>query len=712
MKIVSAKPVIVMRSILSAAVLAGLVAAPPAGAVEFGSDDGRFRGAWDTTLTFGQSWRLQAKDCRLVGIANGGCGRSPNIDNGNLNYSQSVVSSALKAVSELSLDYGRFGAFVRGSGLYDYRVMDRETGRTALSQDARDLIGQYTRLLDAFVYGSFNIGEMPLDIRLGRQVVSWGESTFIQGGINVINHFDVSALRVPGAELREGFLPQELAFMSLGVTDNTAVELFYQFDWNDTKPEPVGSFFSSNDFATDGGSQVFLGFGGFSDQGVDFTPLGGPFIRDFQAVPRGQTIEPEDSGQYGVALRTYLPDFNNGTEIGLFFVNYHSRLPLISGRTGTPAGIGNAAGTATAVGGAAQALAGGLPFAAAVATAANAAVATAAASGGNLSLASATQYATLGANYALSGLSPADISRNASNIATHEYAQTARYFTEFPEDIKLVGLSFNTQLQSSGIALQGELSYRMDVPLQYDDVELLFAALSPLEQALFPVSAPGVPFPTGCSSAIPTVSRCGQLGPFGLNEVVQGWGLFDTYQFQATATKVFANIFGASQMVLLLEGAVTHVDGMPDKLTGGPNERGLRFNGPGTSVSGNAELIGRHCPHLPTAECLALALLEPQDRFADATSWGYRLAGRLEYPGLIGAWNVLPRMSWQHDVDGTTPGPGGSFVEGRNALTLGVSGNLLSTWELDLSWTRFAGAGRFNDVNDRDFVAAALKYSF
>jgi hypothetical protein len=647
-----------------------------------------------------------------VGIANGGCGRSPNIDNGNLNYDTSVFNSALKVVSELSLGYSRVGAFVRGSGLYDFRIMDRQTARTPLSQDAEDLVGQYTRLLDAFVYGSFNFGNMPLDIRLGRQVVSWGESTFIQGGINAINHFDVSALRVPGSELREGFLPQELAFFSLGLTGNTAMELFYQFDWNDTKPEPVGSFFSTNDFASDGGSQVFLGFGGFSDQGVDFTPLGGPFISNFQAVSRGETLEPEDGGQYGLALRTYLPDFNNGTEIGLFFINYHSRLPLISGRTGTAAGIGNAAGTATAVGGAAQALAGGLQFAAAVATAANAAVATAAANGGNLSLATATQYATIGANYALAGVSPADISRNASNIATHEYAQTARYFTEFPEDIKLIGLSFNTQLQSTGIALQGELSYRMDVPLQYDDVELLFAALSPLEQALFPVSAPGVPFPTACNSAIPTVSRCGQLGAYGLNEVVQGWGVFDTYQFQATATKAFANILGASQMVLVWEGAVTHVDGMPDQLSGGPNGRGLRFNGPGTSVSGNAELIGRHCPHLPAAQCVGLALLEPQNRFADATSWGYRLAGRLEYPGLVGAWNVLPRVSWQHDVSGTTPGPGGNFVEGRNALTVGVGGNLLNTWELDFSWTRFAGAGRFNDLNDRDFVAAAIKYSF
>ena len=29
-----------------------------------------------------------------------------------------------------------------------------------------------------------------------------------------------------------------------------------------------------------------------------------------------------------------------------------------------------------------------------------------------------------------------------------------------------------------------------------------------------------------------------------------------------------------------------------------------------------------------------------------------------------------------------------------------------------MSWTKFGGAGRFNDLNDRDFVAATVKFSF
>jgi hypothetical protein len=696
----------VVRSLPIVATLA--LATPAAYAWDFQNDTGTFSGSWDTTLTYGQAWRIESRDCRLIAIADGGCGRSPNIDDGNLNYDTDMYSRALKALTEISLNYRGIGAFVRASGLYDDAAGN--TQRTPLSDKSKDLVESYGRLLDAFVYAKFDIGKMGAELRVGRQAVSWGESTFIQNGINVINHFDVSALRVPGSELKEAFLPQEMVNFSLQFNDNLSAQAIYITDWNATVPEPAGSYFSNNDFAPTGGSKVVLGFGSFSDQGVDFRPLGGPYITNFQTVNRLATVKPSDSGQYGFNLKYYAPGFNNGTEFGLFFLNYHSRLPLISGQTGTQQGVGNAFGALNAVGAAAQALGAGLSPPAAIATAASLGVARSAAAGGNLTLAQATQYATIGAN---TQLGHGDVATQASNIATHEYALTAGYFTEYPEDIKLIGLSFNTQLQWGGIALQGEVAYRQDVPLQWDDVELLFAALTPFEQGL--ATLRNTPLPATCPAGVPaasTLTHCGQLGGFGLNQKVQGWGLYDTYQVQFTATKTFSNVFKASQMVVVAEAGLTHVQDMPDKLTGGPNDRGLRFNGPATNVSGNFELRGRHCPTISAADCLALNLVEPQNRFADATSYGYRVAGRLEYPGLMGPWNVLPRFNWQHDVKGTTPGPGGNFVEGRYGLTLGVAANLQAKWELDMSWTKFGGAGRFNDLNDRDYVAGTIKFSF
>jgi hypothetical protein len=160
-------------------------------------------------------------------------------------------------------------------------------------------------------------------------------------------------------------------------------------------------------------------------------------------------------------------------------------------------------------------------------------------------------------------------------------------------------------------------------------------------------------------------------------------------------------MLGASQLVAVIEAGMTHVESMPSKTAGGPNGRGLRFNGPGTSVSGNEELAGRH-----------FGEVEPLNRFADADSWGYRAAFRLDYLGLIGAWNFSPRFVWSQDVDGTTPGPGGNFVEGRTGATFGVLASYQSQLEFDFSYTTFSGAGRYNELTDRDFFAATMKYSF
>src|SRR5688572_32670092 len=119
----------VVRSLPIVATLA--LATPAAYAWDFQSDSGSFSGSWDTTLTYGQAWRIESRDCRLIAIADGGCGRSPNIDDGNLNYDTDMYSRAMKVLTELSLNYRGFGAFVRGSALYDDAAAN--TQRTELS---------------------------------------------------------------------------------------------------------------------------------------------------------------------------------------------------------------------------------------------------------------------------------------------------------------------------------------------------------------------------------------------------------------------------------------------------------------------------------------------------------------------------------------------------------------------------------------------------
>src|SRR5690606_384271 len=89
-------------------------------------------------------------------------------------------------------------------------------------------------------------------VRLGRQVVNWGESTFLQGGINAINPVDVPAFRRPGAEVREGLLPVDLFYLSRSLSDNVTVELFYQLRWEATVLENCGTFFSTADVTARG----------------------------------------------------------------------------------------------------------------------------------------------------------------------------------------------------------------------------------------------------------------------------------------------------------------------------------------------------------------------------------------------------------------------------------------------------------------------------
>src|SRR3954470_8229428 len=107
----------VVRSLPIAAALA--LASPASYAWDFQSKDGTFTGSWDTTFTYGQAWRIESRDCRLIAIADGGCGRSPNIDDGDLNYDTDMYSRALKVLTELSLNYKNMGVFVRASALYD-----------------------------------------------------------------------------------------------------------------------------------------------------------------------------------------------------------------------------------------------------------------------------------------------------------------------------------------------------------------------------------------------------------------------------------------------------------------------------------------------------------------------------------------------------------------------------------------------------------------
>ena len=662
-------------------VLLAMLWGTPAAAFQF--DFEMVEGSLDSTLSYGMSWRTSDRDDDIIGLANGGNAYSVNGDDGNLNYDDGdLFSNIAKITSELELrdKNNNVGIFLRGSAFYDFENEDGDRDRTDLSSDAKDMVGKDAEILDAYIWGNFTLADMPGQVRVGDQVLSWGESTFIQNGINIINPFDVSKLRVPGAELREGLVPVGMVSASFSPTEALTFEGFYQYNWEKVEIDPTGFYWSSTDIPGKSGDRVLLGFGDWSDLGTSWQGAVLPFeVTDdrFMMVPRIADNKPSDDGQYGLAMRVYAPGLND-TEFGFYFINYHSRVPTLSGVTGTVNGFASAVGAATTLG----TLQATGDVVASITAGTNAALGTSAAMGGSLQPAEAAGTATGAANAGTAGLLGDPRTGLPSAYVVNEYAQTAAYKVEYPEDIKVYGVSFNTMINKLGASLQGEYSYHKDAPLQIDDVELLVASLSPL----------GALNPAFLDNQITNGTA------ESLSTYIPGYIEKDVSQIQMTMTKLFGPTLGADQFVLLGEVGLTHVHSMPSKSD-------LRLESAGTYVTGNSNQAAPGGVH-------AGKDAESSDAFADATSWGYRAVTRLDFNNAIGAVTLSPRIAWSHDVDGNTPGPGGSFIEDRRAITFGLGANYQNKWTADVSYTNFFGADRYNLLNDRDFVAMNVKYSF
>jgi hypothetical protein len=208
---------------LAAALALALAPAAPALAMQFEFGNG-IKANLDTTVSYGISIRASERDPSLIGIANGGTSRSVNEDDGDLNFDKGkAFANVIKATSELELKWRNFGFFGRGSAFYDFDLHDsNKLGPIGRERLGKDVVG-----LDGFIYGSFDPAGHTVRLRAGRQVISWGESTFIGNGINVINPIDVSKLRIPGSELKEGLIPTTGLWGSVELTKAASVEGFY-----------------------------------------------------------------------------------------------------------------------------------------------------------------------------------------------------------------------------------------------------------------------------------------------------------------------------------------------------------------------------------------------------------------------------------------------------------------------------------------------------
>ena len=611
------------RAKLPLAVSLASTLASPAFGVSF--NIGEIEGQFDSSLSVGASWSTANPNQNLIGVNNGGKGLSQTSDDGHLNFKKGeTFSKIFKGIHDLELKYGDTGVFVRGKYWYDFELKDehREFKDISDSNRKEGAKSSGAELLDAFVYHNYSIGDQPGSVRLGKQVVSWGESTFIGGGINAINPIDVSAFRRPGAEIKEGLIPVNMFYISQSLTDNLSAEAFYQIEWDQTVVDNCGTFFSQADIIADGCTDNLrvlnssrslpapvLGL--LASQGVDINQEG-------VKVARGPDRDARDSGQFGVAMRYMFEPLD--TEFGAYFMNYHSRAPIFSA-IGAPASVYAAAG-------------------------------------------------------------------NFGRLAPIIVAGNSKYFVEYPEDIRLYGLSFSTTLPT-GTAWSGELSYRPNAPVQLNTTDILFSAVRPLGGPYADASVlTGVP-----------------------GEDLHGYTRKEITQFQTTLTHFFDQVMGASRLTVVGEVGVIHVGGLEssskarygrDPVFGPgnlPNGTCEALNGStigGSGLNSSTANISRNCEN---------------DGFTTTTSWGYRARAIWDYNDVFAGVNLRPNVAWSHDVSGYSPGPGANFEEGRKAVSLGLDAEYQNTYTASLSYTNFFD-GKYSTVDDRDFVALSFGVNF
>ena len=781
----------------------------PAQAIVFDWDIGDgVSGSLNTAITFGAAWRMEDQSSELIGFGNldptvcevrscqgvwqgdtqpnsqrlGVRGAfSANQDDGNLNYDKyDVTQSPLKILQDLNLTYKDYGFFMRYSAFYDFtnndfreyhpnRVLNStpangpsviDTGFRDAVEDVLgiplplpqpgvlgtptikfgevvrnkrrdeatlDQIGADIDLLDAYVYGFFPVGEdRELQLKVGRQTVNWGESTvLVINSLNQINPPNVNNLFRVGADLSEVFTPVGMIFGAINLTDNVNLEVFYQYEWEPVEVPAPGSFLSFIDLGTDNAATdgLTLGFGGpFEDARTEQGHPGDNVLSTVTNTTghlfRLKDNEPEDGGQYGFALRYYAEWLNDGTELAFYAMNYHSRLPYASfyatdascsRREGNDAGIDSK----------------------------------------NIIEFATVACPDLPLVYQAAGLPTTMATSNAIPF------DTVRLQLEYPEDIQLYGVSFNTAF--GDLALQGEVAYRPDLPIQVDAEDLIFAAFQPVlgrchnldgggfcgdipgvgtltsGQGTHTLAAPiGGDF-TGAARSFPSyvlAYRGGTHEEVAPNAYIRGWENFESYQFNLGSTYIYkpppgiAKLLGGmDQAILLFELGAQWVPDMPD-VCELPLEAPGTFThpGPGADGTGTPEGGGRQClpgggatiaeRNADGSDGLRFNPTQQLDGYPDELSWGYRAVFLLRWESIVPGISLEPLIIFGDDVRGTSPGPGESFLEGRQIISIDANVRYYENWQFHLGYTWFRGAEPFNQLSDRDYAQAYVRYLF
>lgn len=247
----------------------------------------------------------------------------PNNDDGTRNFKRgSLINNRMSLFGELQLKHDNLGAVLRGSYFYDDVYNQRNANDSPdtvnklghndeFTDRTRKLSGNNARLLDAYVYGNFDVGETQyLSVKAGRHLVAWGESLFWSNISQGQAPVDATKFNVPGTEAKDSYLPVGQVSASWSLNENLALVGYYQYEWDKTQLNPVGDYFGSDTFGP----------------GAEFYRLASGLV---SSLPNGAAVayagekDPSNSGQWGLGVRYRITE---NTEIGLFHYRYNERI--------------------------------------------------------------------------------------------------------------------------------------------------------------------------------------------------------------------------------------------------------------------------------------------------------------------------------------------------------------------------------------------------
>lgn len=292
-----------------------------AGATQFDTGNPELEIRWDNTVKYNLGVRVQERD-KTLGDTWALQAGEYKFDKGN------IITNRLDLLTEFDFVYKKTAGFrVSAAAWYDNAYDGDVTGNPAFqaagfgtaypgNKFTHTIKRYYTKsgeLLDAFVFGRIDAGDVPISVKLGRHNIYWGESLFspIHGASYSQGPVDFrKAVATPGSEAKELFLPLNQLSAHAQLTESVSVAAQYGLEWKPYRIYEGGTYFTFSDLVFQGGTSY----------------LGLPYSGDLNT---GRDKVPKDRGSWGVNLKA-TPDWLNGT-IGVYYRRFDDKVPAVLG---------------------------------------------------------------------------------------------------------------------------------------------------------------------------------------------------------------------------------------------------------------------------------------------------------------------------------------------------------------------------------------------